>query len=171
MTVEITLTPGGRQSIRVGDVSKKRIETKRALSGAAIVASVFFPGLANAAPTCHQKVVVSQMDNIPTIVSVSNKIAKAIRDQVLDFISSSKDDRSDKAFALVTAITVAVADATKTQINDDVKDLAVQVANDLISKFNDNDKVFKDTMMNNNVKNGQINTARDVIINGFLACK
>jgi hypothetical protein len=111
------------------------------------------------------------MDNIPTIVSVSNKIAKATRDQVLDFISSSKDDRSDKAFALVTAITVAVADATKTEINDDVKDLAVQVANDLISKFNDNDKVFKDTMMNNNVKNGQINTARDVIINGFLACK
>ena len=144
---------------------------KRILTAAAITLGLLTGTAAHAAPTCHQKVTVAGLDYLKDTAPVSTKVSKKVREQALDLISSSADDYNAKAVAYVAAVAVATADVLKTTVSDDIKDLAVQTADTMVTSFGLTDKSQKDPHVADGVKNGAISIATNTIITAFFACK
>jgi hypothetical protein len=90
----------------------------------------------------------------------------------LDLISSSADDRDDKAKGFVAAVAVAAADVLKTTVSDDIKGLALQVSDNLVKTYGNLDKAYKDDPITlDRTKSSVISTATSTIITAFFACK
>lgn len=144
---------------------------RKLLTSAAVAFAVLASGAAHAAPTCHQKVAVTKDNYFSSAFKLSSKIKKMTQAQALDLISSTADDRDDKATAFATAVADATAKTLKTTVNDDIKGLLSDVSDSLFKDYKISDQFTKDAVANNGVKALYISNATMTIITGFFVCK
>ena len=144
---------------------------KKLLTSTAVVFAVLVSGAAYAAPTCHQKVTLSQQDYFAAVFKLGQSVSKMVKPQALDLISSAADERDEKVAAYLGAVAAMIAKTLKTTVTDDIRDLTSEVSDHLIKDYDNDDKYIKDAVSKNNVKVSQLDLAMRTVITGFFACK